>query len=91
VVIEIEAVNIAFNPTSLTAPADQPFQILFKNNDQDIPHNVEIKDPAGAVVFNGEIFNGIAERTYDIPPLAPASYPFICSVHPNMTGTLTAG
>jgi plastocyanin len=27
--------------------------------------------------------------TYDVPPLAAGTYGFICSVHPNMTGTLT--
>jgi plastocyanin len=89
--IEIEAQNIAFTTTAVTAPADQPFQILFKNNDPDIPHNVEIKDQAGASKFQGEIFNGVAERTYDVPALPAGPYTFICTVHPTMTGTLTAG
>jgi plastocyanin len=87
----IEALNIAFTTTDVTVPADQPFQILFRNNDPDIPHNVEIKDQAGASKFQGEIFNGVAERTYDVPALAAGGYTFVCTVHPNMTGTLTAG
>jgi hypothetical protein len=37
-----------------------------------------------------EIFNGVAERTYDVPALDAGAYGFICSVHPNMAGTLTA-
>ena len=89
-VVEIEAVQIAFNPTQATAPADTPFQILLRNQDQDIPHNVEIKDAGGASVFKGEIFNGVDERTYDVPALPAADYQFVCTVHPNMTGTLTA-
>ena len=89
--IEIEAENIAFKTTAVTAPADQPFQILFKNNDPQIPHNVEVKDQAGASKFQGETFNGVDERTYDVPALPAGAYTFVCTVHPNMTGTLTAG
>jgi plastocyanin len=75
----------------VTAPADQPFQILFKNNDPETPHNVEIKDGSGTSMFQGGIFNGVAEQTYDVPALAAGEYVFICTVHPTMTGTLTAG
>jgi plastocyanin len=89
-VVQVAALNIAFDPTELSVPAGTPFQIEFANNDASIPHNVEIKDAAGATVFNGEIFNGVETRTYDVPALAAATYQFICSVHPNMVGALTA-
>ena len=89
--IEIAALNIAFDKSELEAPADEPFQIVFANNDAGIPHNVEIKDAAGTTVFKGEIFNGVETRTYDVPALAAGSYTFICTVHPNMAGTLTVG
>jgi plastocyanin len=88
--VEIVAEGIAFTTATVTVPADQPFQILFKNQDPGIPHNVAIKDASGASLFQGEIFNGVAERTYDVPALATDDYPFTCTVHPNMTGTLTA-
>ena len=90
-VIDIAAANIAFDQATLSAPADQPFQIRFANNDPGIPHNVEIKDGSGTAVFNGDIFNGVETRTYDVPALAAGDYQFLCTVHPNMTGTLTAG
>jgi plastocyanin len=32
----------------------------------------------------------VATATYDVPALAAGTYGFVCSVHPNMTGTLTA-
>ena len=81
-VVQVAALNIAFDPTELSAPADQAFQIEFANNDPSIPHNVAIKDAAGAEVFNGEIFTGVETRTYDVPPLAAGTYQFVCSVHP---------
>ena len=40
--------------------------------------------------MQGEIITGVAEATYEVPALPAGTYPFICSVHPNMTGTITA-
>ena len=74
----------------LTAAADTPFTIHFKNEDAPgVPHNIEIKDASGAVVFKGDIIDGGKEINYAVPALAAGTYPFICTVHPNMTGTLT--
>ena len=89
--IDIAALNIAFDKSELAAPADEPFQIVFANNDAGVPHNVEIKDSAGTSIFKGEIFPGVETRTYDVPALAAGAYTFICTVHPNMAGTLTVG
>ena len=90
-VLAVTALNIAFNPTTLEAPADTPFQIDFDNQDASVPHNIAIHDgsPTGPEVWKGEIFPGPAKKTYDVPPLKAGTYGFICSVHPNMTGTLT--
>ena len=90
-VLEIAAQNIAFDTATLSAPAHQAFQIHFTNKDQGTPHNVAIHQgsPTGQEVFKGEIFPGPGERTYNVPALAPGTYGFACSVHPNMTGTLT--
>jgi plastocyanin len=89
-VLEISAQNIAFDTDTLSAPADTPFQIVFANNDAGIPHNVEIKQ-GGQSIWVGDIFNGVETRTYDVPALPAGTYEFICTVHPNMAGTLTVG
>ncbi len=90
-VVDISALNIAFEQTEVSAPAGVPFVIRFDNKDAGIPHNVEIKDPMGMVVFKGDIVNGVTQVEYPIPALAAGTYPFICTVHPNMIGTLTVG
>ena len=89
-VLEITAQNVAFDTTQEAVPADTPFQIHFVNNDAGIPHNVAIHDQANTEIFKGEIFPGVAERTYDVQALPAGSYTFICTVHPTMTGSLTA-
>jgi cytochrome c oxidase subunit 2 len=86
--VQIEAQNTAFTTTAVTAPANAPFTIDFKNDDS-IPHNVQIKDGTGKVVFNGDLFTGPGQTQYQVPALAPGTYPFDCIVHANMTGTIT--
>ncbi len=38
--ITVEAVGIQFTSGDLQAPADEPFNVAFKNNDAGTPHNV---------------------------------------------------
>ncbi len=84
------AQNTAFVVENLTAPADTPFTIAFDNKDQGQPHNIAISDASGAEVFTGKIITGPAVEVYDVPALPAGNYTFVCSVHPNMTGTLAA-
>jgi plastocyanin len=92
VTLRITASGIAFDTDTLEVPAGVPFKIEFTNNDAGIPHNVAIHEgsPTGPAVWTGEIFNGVETRTYDVPALPAGTYGFVCTVHPNMTGTLTA-
>ena len=89
-VIRIVARNIAFDVSEISAAADTPFTISFDNQDAGIPHNVAIHrdSPTGEVVFMGEIFTGVGQKDYAVPALPAGTYAFVCTVHPNMTGTL---
>jgi plastocyanin len=90
--IQISALGIAFEQAEVDVPADEAFQIEFANNDAGVPHDVTIRrgDANGEEVFKGDTFNGVETRTYDVPGLDAGEYTFVCSVHPNMVGTLTA-
>ncbi len=88
-VVKVVASGFKFDPTALTGPADKAFVIDFDNQDAGVPHNIQIKDSGGAVKFTGATFNGVASQSYQVPALAAGSYPFQCTVHPTMTGTLT--
>jgi len=87
--LDLTAHNIAYDQATLSAPAGQPFVIKFTNNDPGVTHNVAITDSTGQQVFKGEIFSGPDTRSYPIPALPAGTYTFACSVHPQMTGTLT--
>ena len=87
--LELHAKDIAFVETSLSAPADQPFDLHFFNDDASIPHDVAFKDSSGAEAFKGEVVTGVADTVYKVPPLPAGEYQYICTIHPNMTGTAT--
>jgi len=88
-VVELAANNVTYSTTTLAAPAGAAFTLHFKNEEAGIPHNVEIKDASGTSVFKGEIISGPKEASYAVPALTAGTYTFVCTVHPNMTGTLT--
>jgi len=86
------ASNSRFGSTSLAAPANARFQIVFNNKDSGIPHNVAIftDSSASKKLFGGAQFGGPATRVYNVPSLAAGTYFFRCDVHPTqMTGTIT--
>lgn len=87
--IQIAALNTSFDQAELEAVAGQPFKIQFDNQDP-LPHNVAIHQgsPTGEEVFQGEIVTGPTQVTYDVPALPAGPYAFVCTVHPQMTGTL---
>jgi plastocyanin len=86
--VTIAAKDMKFVQTSVTVEAGKAFQIAF-DNQEGAPHNVAISDPSGTSVFKGEIVSG-KQVTYQVPALAAGTYAFICEVHPDMKGTITA-
>jgi plastocyanin len=84
----IVAKDIRFQTPAVTVAADEPLAIVLDNQEA-APHNIAIKDASGAEVFKGEIVSS-TKVTYDVPALAAGTYTFLCEVHPDMTGTITA-
>jgi plastocyanin len=77
---------------TLDAAANAAFTIHFDNQDNQAPHNVQLKGPSGEVKLGGDtaFFTGTGTRDYEVPALTAGDYTFYCVVHPTtMTGTLT--
>ena len=85
------SVTEGYDPDAITAPADTPFTIQLDNVDPGAPHNVAIRGatPDGQDWIGLPIAGPSQQATYSVPPIAAGSYTFYCSVHPNMTGTIT--
>ncbi|HET7180928.1 MAG TPA: cytochrome c oxidase subunit II [Candidatus Limnocylindrales bacterium] len=89
-VLKEEAKNISFAQTTLQAPANAPFVIEFTNSDpSSITHDIDIKDSGGKVVAEQDTIPGGTKQDYTYPALPAGTYTFFCSIHSNMTGTLT--
>ena len=86
--VAITAKDIKFVETSVSVKAGAPFAVAF-DNQEGAPHNVKISDASGGKVFAGDIVSN-QKVTYQVPALAAGTYTFICEVHPDMKGTLTA-
>ena len=90
--LRISANDLVFSTDTLSAPADEPFQIAF-DNQEGAPHNVAIYRDSSAAekLFGEDPFSGPAVVVYEVPALAAGTYFFRCDVHPEMIGELTAG
>lgn len=86
--IVIVAKDMKFQTTSVTVKAGAPVAVVL-DNQESAPHNIAIKDASGAEVFKGEIVTNTKVNNA-IPALAPGTYTFLCEVHPDMKGTITA-
>jgi cytochrome c oxidase subunit 2 len=93
--IQLAAKDVKYSTLSLEAPADTPFSITFGNQDEGVPHNVDIYEgegTGGTRVFDGGApFEGKETVIYQVPALPAGAYTFNCRAHPipAMTGTLT--
>jgi plastocyanin len=86
----VAAEGTAFDPTTLSWPADTEVTLAFDNRDPvDVagPHNVSVYD-GDTALFQGELIDGPTTIDYTIPPMPAGTYEFRCDVHPTMIGTV---
>jgi plastocyanin len=93
--VTVVALGVAFTEGDcIEAPAGEAFTIEFDNQDDGVPHNVQVfggPEPTGEPVVNPPTITGIDQTTYDVPALDAGEYAFNCVVHPTMTGSIQAG
>jgi plastocyanin len=89
------AAATGFDPTQLTAVANEPIELDFDNQDPGVQHNVVVfdQDPADnpdiEALFTGDLIAGGTQTKYPVPALPAGTFFFHCAVHPTtMTGTL---
>jgi plastocyanin len=73
---------MAYSPASVTiSPGDT---VTWFFDDTGVAHNVVGIDAASRLLHSPMISSGQFSQTFD----DPGTYPYFCSVHPNMTGTV---
>jgi plastocyanin len=82
--------NPAYDPDSLTVKVGDTIAV---DNEDSAPHTVtngkDATDPNMGKLFDTSIINAGDSGEIVTTDLQPGEYPFFCSVHPYMTGTMT--
>jgi cupredoxin-like protein len=86
----VTAEGIQWTTPSVQAPTGKAFSLALDNRDTQ-PHDIAIKDASGKEVYKTDVVTGPKVQIFQAPALTGGAYTFACTIHPNMTGTLTAG
>ena len=86
----VTAQNTAFVGRPRETPAGKPFTIAFDNQDDGQPHNVAIHDARAPRCSRARSSPASDGHRLRCPRAHGRQYTFVCTVHPNMTGTATA-
>jgi plastocyanin len=93
--LQVTAKDLAFNPTTLSAPAGGTVVIAFSNQDPQVPHNIVVfkgADASAPVLFTGQPVTGPGTARYSFAAPPPGTYFFHCQFHPTtMKGTIKIG
>jgi plastocyanin len=85
--VTVQAIDVQFEPDTITMPSGQPLRIVLDNQDAGVPHDVHVfqgdTDYGKSTIVTGP---GLTELRFG--PLPPARYTFACTIHPDMAGTL---
>jgi plastocyanin len=75
-----------FDPTEVTVPAGATVRLTFENRSSSVPHNLTLGEPIN-VATETTVDPGGSE-TIEFTAPDPGEYPFECTLHPGMEGTL---
>ena len=78
--------ELAFLPDVVAAPSGTRVRITFRN-DSTQPHNLTFQAPI-SVASMTIVEPGMSDAVNLLTP-GPGSYPFVCTIHVGMSGTLT--
>jgi plastocyanin len=80
--------TLAFEPAETTVQAAGPVAMTFRNGSS-LSHNLVFT--AGLIAATRTVVEpGTSDQLRLVPP-APGAYPFVCTIHTGMAGTLIVG
>jgi plastocyanin len=78
--------DLRFDPDTATVPTGTRVRLTFENR-ATLPHNLTFDDPIN--VATSPIVDPGASEEIEFTAPGPGDYPFVCTLHPGMDGTLT--
>lgn len=91
VMLTLTARDLAFDTSTLSAPAGSTVALTFVNDDAGVPHNFALytDSSASTSIFIGALITGPGTTTYTFTaPGTPGTYFYRCDPHPTtMTGS----
>ncbi len=78
--------ELRFDPESAAVPTGAQVSLTFENRST-VPHNLTFQEPIS--VATKPIVAAGASETIEFSAPEPGDYPFVCTLHPGMDGTLT--
>lgn len=77
-----------FVPTDVTVPAGATVRLTFVNESDSIPHNLTFSRTGPIDTATASIVQPGEQETIEFTAPEPGDYPFMCTLHPGMNGTL---
>lgn len=78
----VTVADMAYSPAALTIEAGETVTWFF---DDTVQHDVVGLDDASSLLNSSLMTTGEYSQTFD----EPGTYEYVCTIHPNMTGTVT--
>ena len=84
--VTLVADDLAWDVPCIEAPADQELRITVDNREDGVSHNLHFTELPGepATALQG----GPITQSLSFGALPPGDHPYVCDLHPTMTGTL---
>jgi plastocyanin len=85
--VTLVADDLAWDVPCIEAPAGEELQITVDNRDDGVSHNLHFTDLPGEPATS--LQGGPVTQSLSFgAPLPPGEHPYVCDIHPTMTGTL---
>jgi plastocyanin len=89
ITINVVAKNIAFEPTTEKVQVNTPVTLVFDNQDNAVQHNIHVEAGASGD-FKTPVAAGPGQQSLEFTLKRLGTVRYVCDVHPQMVGTISA-
>ncbi len=86
--VTVSSPATSFDITQIFVPVGQPVTVTYRNDDEGVPHNFHVT--GSGLDEKTTLKSGPDVQTLTVTFPAAGDYDYVCDVHPDMTGVVTA-